>query len=206
MGRVGAQVAVSAAVSSVVEDLASATSPKQMVGNSLAAARHIVERTATSLGQTVQLADLSCTLLVAVAGSFGMATAQIGDGAIVADFEDGAGLVNLTPPSSAEYLNVTDFLTSNRFPDASVLTHRHEYPSRIAAMSDGVEHLAITRATGDPSPGFFDPLFARLDRGQISRAQVETLFRSNSVTAKTDDDLTLVLASRRQQSSESSDN
>jgi len=196
MSRVGAQTAVNAATSHAAQSLETGLTPRDAVWESLHHARSMVKRVAASLGGSVDLTDLSCTLLVAVVGPFGLATAQIGDGAIVVGFDGDRSLANLTPPSTAEYLNVTDFLTSDTFREAAVIRYLDEQPDRLALMTDGVEHIAITGLDAQPEQRFFEPLFDRLSRGELHHAQVTKLFRSPRVAAKTDDDMTLTLVCR----------
>lgn len=196
MSRVGAQTAVNAATGHTAQALISGLTPREVMWESLHFARSMVMRTAVSLGGSVTTSDLSCTLLIAAVGPFGLATGQIGDGAIVAGFDGDRSLTNLTPPSTSEYLNVTDFLTSDTFREAAVIGYLDEQPDRLALMSDGVEHLAITGSDARPEHRFFEPLFHRLSRGELDHAQLAKLFRSQRVAAKTDDDMTLTLACR----------
>jgi len=196
MSRVGAETAVNAASSHAADALKTGLRPQDSLWESLHFARSMVERMAVSLGPTVQPSDLSCTLLIAALGPFGLATAQIGDGAIVAGFDGDPSLANLTPPSTAEYLNVTDFLTSDSFREVAVIKSLDEQPDRLALMSDGVEHLAINGSDASPEPAFFDPLFQRLSRDELKQSQLLKLFRSQRVAAKTDDDMTLTLVCR----------
>lgn len=202
LSRVGAQIAVQAATSHAAEAIRGGLHARDALWESLNFARSMVERGAVSLGPTVTPSDLSCTLLVAALGSFGLATAQIGDGAIVVGFDDAQSLTNLTPPGTAEYHNVTDFLTSSSFREATHINYLDEHPNRLALMSDGVEHLAINGASHQPERGFFHPLFQRLQRDELERSQLEKLFRSSRVTARSDDDMTLTLVCRQPQSYE----
>ncbi len=79
--------------------------------------------------------------------------------------------------------------------------------SHIALFSDGLQRLALELPSGKPFDPFFAPLFSFLDQARDSLSNstdpkeifnnaantLETFLRSPRVTARTDDDLTLVL-------------
>ncbi len=194
-GRLGASLAVNHASAAMVEGLS--TSPpagldqaRAVAAGAVASARDVVATAARTFG--LALPTLASTLLVVACGRFGMVSAQVGDGAILACGPE--GWLNLTPPRPAEYLNITDFLTSPDWAEALKVTAISDRVSGLALMTDGTETLAVHTATGQPAPGFVPRLHGLLGEGGLCSADLSALLASPSVGARTDDDLTLVVA------------
>ena len=161
------------------------------VGDTLLVARAALEDLAVADG--IPLGDLATTLLVARVGPGAVETAQVGDGAVVLR-RDGA-LEVPAPDDKGEYLNETCFLTSDHWRASA---RRASVPGvgvdGVAAMTDGLQLVAFDLATGVPHAPFFEPFlaFAR-DGGPVE--QLETFLGSPRVGERTDDDVTLVVAS-----------
>ena len=102
--------------------------------------------------------DLASTLLLVVASTQRVLAAQVGDGAVVVADEAG-GIVALTRPSSGEYLNETTFLVTDGALDRLQCAEWRGTVSHLAALTDGLQMLALKLPGGDPHPGFFAPLF-----------------------------------------------
>jgi hypothetical protein len=144
--------------------------------------------------------DFACTILGAVVGPTETLFFQIGDGAIVAFTEAGATGVVFWP-DGGEYVNATYFVTEE---DAFANLHFATTERRIhevAIFTDGLQRLALSFATRTPHPPFFDPMLSTLRREPPGRsAELQrTLARfldSEAVNSRTDDDKTLVLATR----------
>lgn len=145
------------------------------------------------------LRDYACTLLVAVAGPEGGLFFQIGDGVIV--IRDAQSCRPVFWPQSGEYANTTYFVT-----DASALDRLQFHVVSapiwdVAVLTDGLQMLALRfseRAAHEP---FFDPMFDRLRNEPSGKAEelcrhLEAFLDSESVNARTDDDKTLLLATR----------
>jgi len=143
--------------------------------------------------------DFSCTLLVALVDQHSGVFFQIGDGAIVYQAEDGRYVPALWP-QSGEYANCTWFLTD---PDAStrVQAARAKGVHEVALLTDGLQGLAlhfVSRAAHGP---FFAPMFTRLRGIRPTRprglaGELRAFLDSPAVNQRTDDDKTLVLATR----------
>ena len=162
----------------------------------LEAARQALFDQATELG--IPPRELASTLIVAVVTSDGAAAAQIGDGAAVARQTDGS-LLGLTQPQAGEYINETTFLIS---PEAVPTAQYRVHPGKathLAVFSDGLQMLALKMPEGLPHEPFFRPLFNFADHADdpiAAKEKLEALLRSPKVTARSDDDLTLLLAAR----------
>jgi len=159
------------------------------------AARAAVEAEASARGTTA--GELACTLLVAIVRPDFIAAAQVGDGAVVAADGDGE-VFSLTTPSSGEYLNETTFLTCTAALDLQLGVWRGPL-AHWAMLTDGLQMLALRMPEGAPHAPFFAPLFKFL-ANQPDPAQAQALLadflRSGRVRERTDDDLTLILATR----------
>lgn len=153
--------------------------------------------TLESARRGIPLRELACTVLVAVVDRDAAAFAQLGDGAFVIARED--RFEPVVWPQEGEYANTTNFLTDEDFVDSVEIVFFKEPILEFAAFTDGLQRLALDYANRTGHAGFFRPLFQRLK----SAATVEELlppFRqfldSPRINDRTDDDKTLVLATR----------
>ena len=140
---------------------------------------------------------LTCAL---VTGNW-VVVGQIGDGTGVAEDADGA-LFLAARPQRGEYANEAYFLT---LPDTARCTAVFAAPRPVRALAlttDGLLRLALKLPAYKPHPPFFQPLlaFAR-EAADETRAQAELadFLVSERVCARTDDDKTLLLAVRTDQ-------
>jgi len=156
--------------------------------------------TEIALAEGGQVRDYACTFLGAVIGQLGAAYLQIGDGAIVVAGEERGEYSWIFWPQHGEYANTTNFLTQE---DATAVLQFDSGPpiSEIAIFSDGIERLILdlsARAVHSPS---LRPIFDWLsgtepnDARQPCQALISYL-GSDHVNNRTDDDKTLVMATR----------
>jgi hypothetical protein len=143
--------------------------------------------------------DFSCTLLVALVGEARAAFFQIGDGAIVYRGGDGE-YVPAVWPQSGEYANCTWFVTDEEAAER-VKSAAAEGVSEVALLTDGLQGLALRFGTREAHGPFFEPMFARLRRESEGEPEVlledlRAFLGSAPVNQRTDDDKTLVLATR----------
>jgi serine/threonine protein phosphatase PrpC len=145
--------------------------------------------------------DFACTFLMAVVGKDSGFFLQVGDGAIVVALEE-----EYTPvfwPQSGEYVNATYFVT-----DQEVIQHLRfqvlvESITEVALLSDGLQMLALQFSEQSAYTPFFRPMFAQLALAPVGNAEqlsiaLANFLNSEPVNNRTDDDKTLVLATRRQ--------
>ena len=157
------------------------------------------------------LRDLACTLNVAVILPEWAWFLQIGDGAIIVQpstdnpVETDDPLEVVFWPDNGEYANQTYFLTD--VPDEHVHTKLDERPfERVSLITDGLQTLALLLVKRRAHSPFFLPMFqtveAAPDEGvsahQALMPALERFLDSKSINARTNDDKTLVLASRVQ--------
>lgn len=159
------------------------------------AARVRVLEEATTQGVVPR--QLACTLLVALLGNGWAMFAQIGDGVIV--FNGDAGYELAFWPDNGEYANTTRFLTDDDY-------HKHlrieivtRQVSELAVMTDGLQMLALDFKGARVHDRFFEPLFRTVRNNpneEALRASLLDFMDSKRVNERTDDDKTLLLATR----------
>ena len=144
-----------------------------------------------------ELGALATTLCAAIVSSSGSCFFQIGDGAIVLKKNGVLGVAFW--PLSGEYANTTTFLTSREYQDCLEFCATKDGFSDVALLTDGIERLALRFDVRIPHPPFFDPFFGALrasDDLQGLEEQLSRFLESESVRNRSDDDKTLILASR----------
>jgi hypothetical protein len=145
--------------------------------------------------------DFACTILGLLVSESCAACLQVGDGVIVlADSEEHA-YGHVFWPDRGEYANTTHFVTED---DAIEHLQFESVKRRVveaALLTDGLQTIALNYQQRTAHEPFFKGLFAPLRTAQegCSRELSESLaafLASPRVNEKTDDDKTLVLASR----------
>ena len=149
--------------------------------------------------------DFACTLLAAFVGEDRAAYLQIGDGAIVVS-RTGATAPDdydwVFWPQQGEYANETLFATGSYAAEKLQFLARYESVEEVALFSDGIQNLVLDYKNKKAHSGFFRPMFGAVRRlapghsGELS-THLEKYLGSRSILSRTDDDKTLILASRR---------
>jgi len=146
--------------------------------------------------------DYACTLLAAIIGEDAAASLQIGDGAIVvSDQPEEWSWVYW--PQHGEFANTTNFVTENEVADRLEFGLAMQSIDEVALFTDGIERLVLHFASKTVHAPFFDkmlvPVRALGNDGisaELSR-ELEKYLSSQAVCERTDDDKTLILATRR---------
>jgi hypothetical protein len=162
-----------------------------------------LRRRLTELADEAQIAlrEFACTLLVAIADRERAAFWQIGDGAMCFRLRDEETYQYAFWPEKGDYANVTFFVTDPNAEEHLEFDAMEGEIIELASFSDGLERLALDFVTGEVHPGFFNGLFPHLRAlkpgysTEIS-SQLGTFLASERVNKRTDDDKTLILASR----------
>ena len=148
--------------------------------------------------ENIPLNSFATTLACAVVSDDWLAVGQIGDGAVVTEDLDSA--LSLTArPQRGEYANEAYFLT---MPDG--LSHLEIYTSpryirSLVLTTDGLLRLAFKLPDYEPSPQFFQPFLAftaAMENPELAQSDLAAFLNSARVNSRTDDDKTLVLATR----------
>lgn len=150
--------------------------------------------------------EFACTVLAAVIGPDSAVFFQVGDGAIVVPSqEEPDNYCWMFWPDKGEYENVTNFATEHTAEETMqhvLVDHRID---ELAMFSDGLQRLVLDfKERSAPAPFFrsvLQPLRQLAEGGseELTNRLAEFL-SSPKVNERTDDDKTLILASRRESS------
>jgi hypothetical protein len=149
--------------------------------------------------------DYSCTLIAAIVGSEAAAFAQIGDGAIVVSHGEADGWNWVFWPQHGEYVNQTVFVLSANATETIQFDFARRRIDELALFSDGIERLVLHGATKAVNDSFFNQMFqpvrASTSRGLDYKLSdwLKEYLGSAPVNARTNDDKTLLMATRRPQ-------
>lgn len=143
------------------------------------------------------LREYATTLLLSVITSRWIAVAQIGDGMVIIQDNNGK-LQMLTRPDHGEYINETNFITASDYQKhVQSFVQPNTSIKGIALLTDGLQMLALDLANNRPHEPFFSPLFdIAATQTDSSRKELENFLASDRVCERTDDDKTIVLAVR----------
>lgn len=147
--------------------------------------------------------DFACTLLAAVVGDDSAVFAQIGDGAIVVPAaEEPDEYCYIFWPQQGEYANQTYFATEANAHENLQYSLVSQRVEELAVLTDGIQGLALHYETQSAHNPFFRPVFAWLrpapeDYSEKYTASLAGYLNSPKVNESTDDDKTLILATRR---------
>jgi hypothetical protein len=197
--NIGAQIACEAVAKSVRSDLCEG---QTVTGIERDSVLFWVERTREFLHdeanrRKVSPRELACTLVLAVVGEAGAAFAQIGDGAIV--LWDEQSYQPVFWPQPGEYANTTDFLTDSDYSRRLSFERRPGRFDELALLTDGLQRLALDYEAKSGHRPFFHPLFRSLRNAKVVDALAEQLrefLDSPRINQRSDDDKTLILATR----------
>ena len=164
----------------------------ELLDETVEATRRRLERAAGEVGHDLQ--DLATTLSIVVATPQGACAIQVGDGAVVVGRPDGS-FVGVASGEQSEYLNETTFLTSKRWREACVSEAIEGPVESVGLLTDGLGLLALDHTDGGrPHAPFFAPLVGFVGNGAAETQDLEKFLGSERVGSRTDDDVTLVLA------------
>ncbi len=151
-----------------------------------------------SEGRKILTRDLACTLLFAAVTEREAFFGQLGDGAWLAT--SGATIIAATWPFRGEYANETCFLTSPNWGKLFEFRSFSGPIDSIAGFTDGIQGLVLDYQTRKVHEPFFAPLLNVL-RYSLSPEKLavplQDFLSTEEVRNRSDDDRTLVLASRR---------
>ena len=146
------------------------------------------------------LRDYACTLLGAVIGPSAAAYVQIGDGAIVVAGEESGEYSWIAWPQHGEYANATNFVTQEGVSEI-LFFETGAAVKEVALFTDGIERLVLDLSAKTVHAPAFKPIFEWLARTEPDQdAQPSKVLAaylgSDHVNRRTDDDKTLVMATR----------
>jgi hypothetical protein len=201
MAERGAQLAVETAIEHVAHVVGKGSTDFELILRE--AARKAREAVfAAAIEQTAEPRDFASTLLVVIAGPAGGGALQIGDGVIVVS-DGGATWDWLFWPQHGEYVNTTRFLTDEDSLQILEVESLSSSITDIAMMTDGLEPLALHYAGKSTHGPFFTGMFRPLsctekpDEICLISSSLESFLSSDRVRSRTDDDVSLILATCR---------
>jgi hypothetical protein len=202
MAKEGADIAASTVVASASARIRGGlTDPIDVLKEAALEARQQVLAAASNLALPPR--EFASTLLAIIVSPEGGAGIQIGDGVIAINSERDSEWCWLFWPQHGEYVNTTHFLTDEDAPSLLQADKFGEEVASVALISDGLERLALHFATASLYQPFFDgllhPLLTAVGSGEIEdiSAALREFVSSDRVTSRTDDDVSIVLTTRR---------
>lgn len=155
-----------------------------------------------AFAEDLPLNAFACTLLVAVVGAECSIFAQIGDGAMVVSYCDEVDEYGwIFWPERGDYANVTNFVTQPDYAEHLRFDMDTRCIIEVAVFTDGLQHLALQYNTASAHTPLFRKLFGPLRTAPAAQAPalsqaLRTYLNSPQINERTDDDKTLILATR----------
>jgi serine/threonine protein phosphatase PrpC len=160
-----------------------------------------LERTASDTGHNVR--DYACTLLAAIIGNDAAAFIQIGDGAIVISHGEEDGWSWVFWPQHGEFANTTNFVVSENALQVLEFELAPRPIDELALFTDGIENLVLHQSSKTVHDPFFNALLKPIRQSTASghdanlSEKLNVYLASAAFCERTDDDKTLLIASRR---------
>src|SRR6202007_2493248 len=156
-------------------------------------------------GEELSAREFACTVLAAIIGENRAAFFQIGDGAIVvsnrAEPNDYGWIFW---PQHGEFANQTNFVTQDNALEVLEFELEERCVDEVAIFTDGVERLVLDLQERTAHAPFFRTLFGWVAKTEPAAVNEEIptsevmgrYLGSKQINDRTDDDKTLILASR----------
>lgn len=144
--------------------------------------------------------EYATTLVGVVAGAERAVFYQVGDGGAVFSADGRAESYRFgIEPRESEYVNTTDFLTDAEAAQNLRFTVVEEPIEDLILFSDGIFAVAVDYRENKPHEPFLRPMIAPLRNASATdglNEKLENFLASPKLNEKTDDDKTIILASR----------
>jgi hypothetical protein len=146
--------------------------------------------------------DYACTFLAAIIAPTRAVFMQIGDGAIVVADPEEIEYKWMFWPQHGEFANTTNFVTQDQFERALEVEFVEREITEVAIFSDGIERLVLDLAARTVHTPALRPIFKWLagtpphTASAGAAAGLVAFLGSDKVNQRTDDDKTLVMATR----------
>src|SRR5262249_1537055 len=151
----------------------------------------------------VELREYACTFLTAIVGSTSAVFAQLGDGGIVfaGEHQDNSYQLVFTP-QEGQYANQTYFLTDKAAEENLMFQVVEGKVEELSVFSDGMQSLVLNYENQTAHLPFFRPIFEALrtlpaGRSEALQASLVEYLESETILDRTDDDKSLIFATRR---------
>ncbi len=144
--------------------------------------------------------EFASTLVGAVVGAESTVFYQVGDGGAVFSLNGASESYRFgIEPEDAEYVNMTNFLTDENAAECLRFVLVEETVEDLILFSDGIYAVAVDYQKNKPHEPFLMPMIAPLRNGNAINGlneKLENFLASPKLNEKTDDDKTIILASR----------
>jgi hypothetical protein len=150
------------------------------------------------------LHDYACTLLAAIIANDSAVFMQIGDGAIVTSHGEDDGWSWVFWPQHGEFANTTNFVVSDNALEALEFELAPRRIDEIALFTDGLENLVLHQSSKTVHDPFFNALLKPIRQSMSVGHDVDlseklrVYLASPAFCERTDDDRTLLIASRKE--------
>lgn len=151
---------------------------------------------ATSEELTIR--DYASTFLAAIVSAESACFVQIGDGAIVIKGEDDE-YSYMFVPQNGQYANQTFFITDEKAVERFQFEYIEKPINQIAMFSDGIQNLVLDVQNFTVNQNFFSEWFnwlSEIKDQNIGKKILEDYLNSPKINERTNDDKTLILAVR----------
>ncbi|HNQ14115.1 MAG TPA: PP2C family serine/threonine-protein phosphatase [Pyrinomonadaceae bacterium] len=150
-----------------------------------------------------EIREYASTVIGTVVGDDVAAFFQVGDGGAVYSLTGEVESFEFAiPPQDSEYVNVTEFVTDDFAEGAVRFALIDARIEDVVLFSDGIYAVAVDYQSNRPHEPFLKPMIAPLrnPNGTPERLneKLEAFLSSPKLNEKTDDDKTIILASRAQ--------
>jgi hypothetical protein len=202
-GQIGAEIACSTFVDTVSDFLTSTEASVDSISEEFG--RRWVEfcraRIADKAAESnKEPRDFASTFVGAVIGDKFGAFFQVGDGGCVFSVDGAPGSYEFAiEPTETEYVNVTEFLTDDDAAENLRFRLSEQRIADVVLFSDGIFAVAVDYTNNRPHEPFLVPMIAPLRNGvplDGINEKLERFLSSPKINEKTDDDKTIILASR----------
>ena len=148
-----------------------------------------------------EMREYATTFIGAVVGKTDAIFYQVGDGGAVFSTSGKPETYQFSiDPIETEYVNQTEFLTDETAVESLRFIALNEPVEDLILFSDGIFAVAVNYQTGKPHEPFLMPMIAPLRNGSAGgdlNEKLEKFLASPKLNEKTDDDKTIILASRK---------
>lgn len=145
--------------------------------------------------------EFACTVLAALVGPDNAIFFQIGDGAIVISEVGSKDYSPMFWPQHGEFANQTNFILQDNIEKVLEFAFIKQSLETVSIFTDGIERLVLDFSSRTVHGPAFYPIFDWLEKCEPSSDEspssaLTAYLNSNSINSRTDDDKTLVMATR----------
>lgn len=146
--------------------------------------------------------EFACTIVAAIVGIDNSIFFQVGDGAIVVSESPSNDYGCIFWPQHGEFINQTNFIIQENLSDVLEFEFSQNRINRIALFTDGIERLVLNFSDKSVYPPSLNSIFEWLQNTpqpnpiEGTSQALNTFLNSPFINNRTDDDKSLVMASR----------